>query len=301
MTYHTGMSGQLIGIKLADRSFFPIVSEDEPGRRRVLLSAAQDHQNRVDIVLYRAVSAPSGTHQRIGDLSLFNLPDRAAGDSEFELIVGVDGMGHMDARVTDLTSGDSRDLAADLDDLPFDLDEPEFDQAPGAVEPRRREPRRRALWLIPAAILLLALIALAVWFFVLRDRGDQTAERPADAVTEVVPQESPNEVAPETIQPAETEPEAVSPDAVEPEETAPEVVEPGVDEIEMDESTVSETPSGGTTVEVPYEIIRGDTLWDISIHFYGTPWKFREIAERNAIVNPDLIYADDDIVIPADP
>lgn len=289
VTYHNSMGGQMIGIKLADRSFFPIVEEDNPGRQRVVLTASRDHQDRVDIVLYRAIAAPTGTHQRIGDLSFFNLPDRDARASEFELVVGVDEQGHIDARVTDLVSGDSRDLAVDLDDLPFDLDDHSITETQNAPVLLEEPPRRRRSWIIPVILLVLALIAAGLWFFLLRD----------DATAPVGEEES---APPVTTEEAPALPEAETSEQVTPEspsDAGEQVVTPEQSVPEQIEET-AEPEAITTSVEVPYEIIRGDTLWDISIHFYGTPWRFREIAERNAIGNPDLIYADDDIVIPTD-
>ena len=49
---------------------------------------------------------------------------------------------------------------------------------------------------------------------------------------------------------------------------------------------------------VEYRIRRGDTLWDISETFYGTPWLFSELADANEITNPNLIYAEKDLEIP---
>ena len=49
---------------------------------------------------------------------------------------------------------------------------------------------------------------------------------------------------------------------------------------------------------VEYRIRRGDTLWDISETFYGTPWLFSELADANEITNPNLIYAESDLEIP---
>ena len=39
-----------------------------------------------------------------------------------------------------------------------------------------------------------------------------------------------------------------------------------------------------------YIVRKGDTLWHISKRFMGDPVKYPEIAERNRIINPDLIY-----------
>jgi len=44
-------------------------------------------------------------------------------------------------------------------------------------------------------------------------------------------------------------------------------------------------------ISQPYEVKKGDTLWDIANHFFKDPWKWMKIWERNLyITNPDLIY-----------
>lgn len=286
----------MIGIKLADRSFFPIVTEEGPAKRRVLLSAARDHQDRVNIVLYRELAVPSGTHQRIGSLDFLQLPDRSMSESEFELVVSVDELGRVEAHATDTTSGDSRDLAVDPNDLPLDLDDNALGES-GGVERVVTEtrPRRRVLWMIPVAIILLAALAFALWYFLPRERT-RTAEGADLPTTEAASpaEEIADEPITETAQPEVEPEEEPNTETSAPEEQAESV------ELVAEEQPQSEEPVR-SRIEVPYEIIRGDTLWDISIEFYGTPWRFRDIAERNEIRNPDLIYADDDIVIPAEP
>ncbi|MDX8413959.1 MAG: LysM peptidoglycan-binding domain-containing protein [Mariprofundales bacterium] len=45
------------------------------------------------------------------------------------------------------------------------------------------------------------------------------------------------------------------------------------------------------SVQQPYQVKKGDTLWDIANHFFQDPYKWLKIWERNlTITNPDLIY-----------
>ncbi len=272
------MDGGSIGIKLADRSYFPIVEEDNPGRRRVELTAARDHQDRVDVTLYRELSTPAGTHQRIGELYLTGLPDRASDDNRFALLLNLDRDGQLDARITDIETGNANDLAVDINNLPLDFAPDDLDDhsAPLVAE----APRRRRTWLVvPAIIVVLGLIWFALWYMFLR------AEPPVEDVTDqAAPVEAP------------TDTESAETDAAE--TVAPEVAEEPEPPAEELEPVVTSEPEVVSTPDLPYEIVRGDTLWDISIEFYGTPWHFREIADYNRIENPDLIFADDDIVIP---
>lgn len=42
--------------------------------------------------------------------------------------------------------------------------------------------------------------------------------------------------------------------------------------------------------ENEYIVKEGDTLWDICVRFYGDGTKYAEVATKNGITNPDLIY-----------
>jgi hypothetical protein len=56
----------------------------------------------------------------------------------------------------------------------------------------------------------------------------------------------------------------------------------------------SATPAGG----IVHTVVEGDTLWDLSGKYLGTPWKWTEIWERNRFVtNPHYIYPGIRIVI----
>ena len=48
----------------------------------------------------------------------------------------------------------------------------------------------------------------------------------------------------------------------------------------------------------PYRVRYGDTLWDISMAFYRTPWLYPRIAQFNNIRNPNLIIAGSIIRVP---
>jgi nucleoid-associated protein YgaU len=49
---------------------------------------------------------------------------------------------------------------------------------------------------------------------------------------------------------------------------------------------------------VVYQVRWGDTLWDLSLSFYRTPWLYGKIAKANRIKNPNLIFAHSQIYIP---
>lgn len=61
----------------------------------------------------------------------------------------------------------------------------------------------------------------------------------------------------------------------------------------------TEKSSGG----IVHTVVAGDTLWDLSAKYLGTPWKWTEIWERNRfLTNPHYIYPGVQVVIvPPDP
>ncbi len=50
--------------------------------------------------------------------------------------------------------------------------------------------------------------------------------------------------------------------------------------------------------EFEYTVKPGDTMWEISASFIGDPLAFRELARRNGIANPDLIFPGQRILLP---
>jgi hypothetical protein len=62
-------------------------------------------------------------------------------------------------------------------------------------------------------------------------------------------------------------------------------------------------PEGAGQLEVPpggivHTVVAGDTLWDLSAKYMGSPWKWKEIWELNRFVtNPHYIYPGIRIVI----
>ncbi len=47
-----------------------------------------------------------------------------------------------------------------------------------------------------------------------------------------------------------------------------------------------------------YKVVSGDTLWAIAVKEYNSGYRWVEIAKVNKLVNPDLIHAGNDLVLP---
>ena len=64
------------------------------------------------------------------------------------------------------------------------------------------------------------------------------------------------------------------------------------------DSATQQVPQGERITADTYTIKEGDTLWDISIRAYGDGYRWPELAQVNAIQNPDLIYPGNTLKLP---
>lgn len=74
------------------------------------------------------------------------------------------------------------------------------------------------------------------------------------------------------------------------------------------EATGPTGPSGGTETKVgqtlststdkEYTVVKGDTLWDISVRHYGTGYRWVDIARANKLTNPNLIHPGNVFTLP---
>lgn len=101
-----------IGIKLADGSFYPILEDETRQKKRLILTAARDGQTSAQIDLLRY---DDHTEQYVGCLVLEDLP--AQGTTELELVVGLDGEGNVEARISDTAGAQYQSLSVNLDTL----------------------------------------------------------------------------------------------------------------------------------------------------------------------------------------
>lgn len=119
-----------IGIKLADGSFYPVLEDDSPHRKRMTLTVARDGQTSAQIDLLRL---DGEQQQYVGCLVLEDLP--ADGATELELIVGLDDEGNVEAQVADTDHQQYQSLSVNLEsiDLGMNYSMPEGDDDPGAI------------------------------------------------------------------------------------------------------------------------------------------------------------------------
>jgi hypothetical protein len=303
------LNGQQIGIKLADGSFYPVLSEGDQIRKKLVLTTVRDNQETVQIDLYRGEGEFADETDYIGTLMIENIQPAPSKEPEVEVVLGVDEQGNLEATASDALTGESQSLSVSLQSISQGPAEyPEFELEtegaerdnfeetlltgetyPISASDRRKEhlgkKRRSPLLLIGFIILSLILIA-AIAFVVFKAVGGTPIPALFAGEQEARPVEQVQAVEEAAVEEAPAE---------QPAEQAAAVSEAGQAE---------QTPAAGagragaTAGGLWYEIKWGDTLWDIAGTYYRNPWLYPKIARENRITNPDLIFAGTRLFIP---
>lgn len=306
-----------IGIRLADGKFYPILEEGTVVRKRLIVTTVKDDQPSVQIDVYKS-SGGVAADAYVGSLVIENIPPRPSGEPDIKLELGLDEQGNLNAFAREEATGEHQTLEVSLKSLseedtydipdfdlqedagmdlstdefpeepPFDASIPEATEQSGGIpdfsEPPASEPEPRAkrspllIGILAAAGTIIILLAA---FFIYTCTVNRPAEPPV--VQTPAPAAAPAPTpAPEPVpapEPAKVETPAPEPAKV--------VVEPP-------KPATAPAKKAGTW----YKIRWGDTLWDLSIAYYRTPWLFGAIAKANKIRNPDLIISGHWIYIP---
>jgi hypothetical protein len=304
----------MIGIKIADGTYIPILEESEKGKKKVILTTVRDDQPSVQIDLYRDADKGMKNPEHLGSLKIDKIDQALKGEPEIELLMSIDEEGNLITTARDLNSDNEKSLAINIESLPetHPYDTPDFELsssgetadfesslesskdtsgAPPYYSPMNgqsvsinEEKNRKPLALIAALALLLAAIVIGLFFLFRRGENSETAapiaeSQPAAPRTTPPPQQPAAPPAPVTPPPSA---------AVKPQE--PPAPPPA--------AAAPQTNSKPKGPGVWYSIVKGDNLWNLSKSFYKTPWLYPKIAEENDIANPDLIFQNHRIYIP---
>jgi nucleoid-associated protein YgaU len=301
------LNGQQIGIKLADGSFYPVLSGDDRARKRLILTTVRDNQETVQIDLYRGEGELAEETDYIGTLMIENIQPAPMKEPEVEVVLGVDEQGNLEATASDAVTGESQSLSVSLQSLSKGpADHPEFELEregrddfeetlltgetyPLSADDRRKEhlTKRRRSPLLLIGFVLLSLILIAAIIFVVFKAVGGTPIPPLFAGR--------SEAAPAQTTVAEAPAEQATGEQAAPEQPA----QPTPAEREAQEAAAAaESEAGATAGGLWYEIKWGDTLWDIAATYYRNPWLYPKIAKENRITNPDLIFAGTRLFIP---
>lgn len=318
----------MIGIRIANGEFYPIMKEGSRIRKRLVLTTVNDDQDSVKIDLYKGRGETMEDASYVGSLSIEGIELSPQGEPEIELLLGVDDEGNLNATASDGTTGEQQSLSVSLHsldapdefgtpdfemdtsgegDLPFDddffgdIDAPADDDgdesfsgdemppyADDSGEEAETKRRFNPLFLLAFIIAGLAIAALILLLLLRSFPSEPTPPLTAQEETPAAVAEEPAPEKPEVVSDPEPVPVPV--------ETVQEEVPEPVAELPAEPEPPAEVVSPGPR-RVSYRIKRGDTLWDLSNAFYRTPWLYRKIARDNNIPNPDLIYAGNSLYI----
>ncbi len=189
------MKTENIGIKVADGTIYSVIEEGFSGQKKLILTTVRDNQTAVQIDLYKGGGEKAEQGNYVGTLVIENIPPSPKGNPEVEVVLGVDDSGNLNARASDILTGERQSLSVSLESLSpqgsYDIPEFAFDEElpesqesesvndfeqelltgetyPIVDSDRRREhierKKRNPLFLIGFVVLCLFLIAILAFF-----------------------------------------------------------------------------------------------------------------------------------------
>ncbi len=108
------MENQTIGIKLADGSFYPILSEGSKASMVLELTTVRDDQQTVQLDLYRSPDATMENAEYVDTLLIENLIPRPREEPTFSLKIDLDENNTLSASIEDKESGETSSLTVSL-------------------------------------------------------------------------------------------------------------------------------------------------------------------------------------------
>jgi hypothetical protein len=320
----------MIGIKVADGAFFPILADDVAAKKRLVLTTVHDEQTSVQVDFYKTSGALLQKAAYIGTLPLQNISKKKKGDPSIEVIVSVNGEGEFFASAYDidnpsdkgnhvLTVSLTEHDAGVFENIDFSENSISIDKenvldseyaGHGKKPPLAINPRILIMTGIGIAAILLTVFCLR--FFVFSNLSIASGKNEAAETEQGLPPLPPPEPVPEMPPPLEPEPETLAetppPPPADTAESMPQVIEaPPVPAAQRPAARRGRPSAPVSSYKVPavipaegvaYRIRWGDTLWDISQAFYRTPWSYSYLARYNGIRNADRIVAGRTIRIP---
>ena len=319
-----------IGIKLANGDFYPLVEENIPAKKKLILTTAHDRQKSVQIKLFRSISKTMLDARHIGDMVVENIRPKPRGAPSIQMIISSDSSGNVFADAYDLDTNNGHQTLnvslSDVSGLDYGDSMSQGDWTSTGSGRNDGMKKRRFPWgaMILATIIVFLAVS-AIWFFFLDGRNTPLFAKSEPTFEATLPARPEAPVAP----PAGIQPEIQPPPVVETPVVEPPVVvaEPPVAVVEPQEPVSPPVivapvapppvrPQAAVRVRPPapvksyrvpaviprngvvYQIQWGDTLWDISEAFYRNPWLYPRIARYNNIKNPNLIISGFNIRIP---
>jgi LysM repeat protein len=104
----------IIGIKLADGSFYPVFEEEETGKKVLDLTTAHDNQATVMVDLYRSKSNTMEDAEYVDTLQIDHLVAHPNGEPDISFTISLDENNKLSAEINDPESGGHSDTTITL-------------------------------------------------------------------------------------------------------------------------------------------------------------------------------------------
>ena len=236
------MSKAVIGIKIADGSFYPILEEGTPGEKKLQVTTVRDDQTTVQINLYRSETGDMSDADYVDTLLIDNLVPHQKEEPSFNLLVKIDDNNMLSAEIDDPETGEKSDTKVSLVNMGNKsiFDEPDYKVTPNDAPSDEEFSLADSMADIPD--LDDTLIAAGTDDFTLPDFDNLDA--PVEPVTEESVTEEPViDLPPEIDIPKETEEAPVASDMTEvPAEMPQESFDTGTDDFTLPDFDNLDTP-----------------------------------------------------------
>ena len=277
----------MIGIRLADSTFFSICS-DGPEKKRVVLSAANKNQKKakIDLFRYNVPDEKDGYH--IGSLFLDPIGYDEAGDSEIELFIDTDGR-RIRAVATDLRGEGKDEFETELPGI-VPATAPVIMHREGKESITKPAPVAvkgiRSLQIMMVALLLMMAFVTGMLLY---NMLSAPCVRDLPGFAEIPGQELP----PPPPMPPAPAPVPVPPPAPVP--TPPPAPAPKPEPAPAPKPV----PAPAQAQEyIRYTVKYGDTLWSLAKDFCKDPYMYKRIAAENHLESPDKLISGTTLIIP---
>ena len=121
----------IVGIKLADGTFYPILEEGEASSKLLELTTVRDDQETVQLDLYKAIAGDESNLEYVDTLLIENLLPRAKEEPTLSLTLNLDEDDVLSASIEEAESGESSSLKVSLlnSSEPTQIGSPDFSLA----------------------------------------------------------------------------------------------------------------------------------------------------------------------------
>ncbi|GMO27928.1 MAG: LysM peptidoglycan-binding domain-containing protein [Termitinemataceae bacterium] len=200
----------MIGIKVANGEFYPILEENTAASKRLVLTTAHDAQKSVQIDLFSSAEKSMESARYIGTLIVDNLQEKKQGDPSIDLVITSNADGEISAEAFDvdrknkderynlsvsLSTLDSKIGEYNLNDLgdDFDVVEDGSNKVISTMADSGKSKKISSSLIIVTSALLFCAILLILWFFVFKQKiGEKNLRLLPQPTTQIVPQDEGN-------------------------------------------------------------------------------------------------------------